>query len=213
MALATQFSKGLEKLFTRRTHWLHRAIGKGRPGPAPAFTSKKVKPNLDKLVTIARKMILKERGQKEFRGSYVEKRQWQVNKRKGWGKQAKKKNFSRWYTKNIRGRNCVYVFWSGRKCEYVGRTINGKGRPISSFGQSWFRTVTRLDIYKVPSPTLVPRAECLAIDLFNPRQNEYSASHPKYAKRCPICTGEKKIKRELKAIFPFRRKKRKRKGK
>jgi hypothetical protein len=103
------------------------------------------------------------------------------------------------------------VFWSDRNCEYVGRTLRGKGRPSSSFDKFWFNGVTRIDIYSVASPAVVPKAECLAIDVFNPRRNVYSSSHPKFSRKCPICSAEKEIKRELRAIFPFRKSRRRKK--
>jgi len=206
MALAAQFTRELKKLFNRRTAWLHSAIGKKRPGPAPAFTRKKVKPSLDSIARIARKIVLKKRARAEFKVSIVAKRQWHV-KNKGWGVAAKRSSFKRWYAKNIHGRNCVYVFWSGRKCEYVGRTIRGKGRPSSSFDKYWFGSVTRVDIYSVASPTVVPKTECLAIDVFQPKRNAIASSRPKFCKRCPVCTAEEEIKRELSRIFPLRKNK------
>jgi hypothetical protein len=209
MALATQFSKELENLFKTRTAWLRVAIGKKRPGPVPAFTKKKVKRAVDKLVATARQIIVKERARGEFDGAVTDKRQWHV-RNKGWGVLAKRESFKRWYKKHIHGQNCVYVFWSGRKCKYVGRTLSGKGRPSSWFDKYWFGGVTRIDIYPVKNPTIVPKAECLAIDLFEPRRNEISPARPKYAKQCPICAAEKEIRRELNSIFALRRKKKRR---
>jgi hypothetical protein len=71
--------------------------------------------------------------------------------------------------------------------------------------------VTRIDVYSLASPSVVPKAECLAIDLFEPSQNVYSSSKPKFSKKCPICSTEKKILAELKRLFPLRRKRKRRK--
>lgn len=206
MALAAEFSRQLKDLFERRTAWLHSAIGKKRKGPAPAFTKKKVKSALNELALTARKIFVKQHVRTEFNRAVINKRQWHL-RNKGWGVTAKKLSFKRWYAKNIHGHNCVYVFWSDRKCQYVGRTLRGKGRPADSFDKFWFSSVTRIDIYSVKSPTLVPKAECLAIHLFAPRRNRISSARPRYAKRCPICAEEKDIRRELSSIFPLRRKK------
>jgi hypothetical protein len=108
MAFAAQFSRELMKLFKRRTAWLHSAIGKKRPGPAPAFTKKKVTLALDKLAETAREIVVKMRARAEFNAAVIAKRQWHV-KSKGWGVPAKKTSFKRWYVKNIHGHNCVYV--------------------------------------------------------------------------------------------------------
>lgn len=209
MALAAQFIKGLRKLFDRRTARLRAVIGKKKSGPLPAFTKKKVNPQLEHLKDVARQILLKNRRRKEFKDSVVSRKQWRINKSKGWGRPEKKRNFRRWYEREIRSHNCVYIFWSGPKCEYVGRTVRGKGRPTSAFDKYWFNGVTRIDIYSIKSPAIVPKAECLAIDVFDPRRNINSSSRPKYSRKCPICSSERTIRRELKRIFSFRRKRRK----
>jgi hypothetical protein len=205
MALVKQFEDDLKKLFLRRTAWLRGAVGKKRPGPPPTFTKKKVKRALERMVLTAREILIKKRGQKAFNSHVLLKRQWQVNSEKGFGRRAKKTAFRLWYDKSVRSNNCVYVFWSGRRCVYVGRTLRGKGRPSSSFDKFWFSSVTRIDVYSVASPSVVPTVECLAIDLFDPSRNVYSSSKPKFSKKCPICSGEKKIKAELRRVFPLRR--------
>ena len=151
---------------------------------------------------------MKERARAEFKKAVSAKRQWHV-KIKDRGVEAKKTAFKFWYKMNIHSHNCVYVFWSNRKCQYVGRTLRGKGRPSSSFDKYWFSSVTRVDIYSVATPTTVPKAECLAIDVFRPRRNRIAAARPRYSKRCPICAAEKKIRRELNAVFPLRRRRKK----
>ncbi len=201
MALTKQFERGLEKLFHRRTAWLRRAIGKKRPGPAPSFTKAEVRPRLERLTQIARKILVRRRGRREFQRSVESKRRWHPKKGKGFGFKAKKAKFKRWYDREIGSRNCVYVFWSSGVCEYVGRTVRGKGRPVGWFDKFWFPSVTRIDVYAVRSPSLVPKVECLAIDQFNPRRNVNSASKPKYAKKCPVCSPTKEIRQELKVVF------------
>lgn len=208
MALAARFDREVSKLFKRRIAWLGNAIGKKRPGPAPAFTKSKVKPILERLGATARQILLKERGKREFEASYISKRQWQVTLNKGRGWRKKKAAFRDWYDRRIDSENCVYVFWSARRCKYVGRTLRGKGRPSSSFDKVWFPSVTRIDVYSVRSPAVVPRSECLAIDVFDPSENIYSSSRPKFSRKCPVCSAEKEIRRELKRVFPFRKKSR-----
>jgi len=206
MAKTTQFSKDLLRLFKRRTAWLHKAIGKKRPGPAPAFTRRKDKPVLNKLAETAREIVVKSRARAEFNATWTNKSQWHVKKNKGWGIPAKRKSFKLWYEKHIQSRNCVYVFWSGRRCVYVGRTMHGKGRPASSFDKHWFNGVTRIDIYTIKTPTIVPKAECLAMHLFEPRRNAINPAHLRFSKRCPVCVAIKEIQRELNSIFPLRKK-------
>lgn len=204
MALATKFERGLKRLFDRRTSWVRMAIGKKRPGRPHDFNRKIVEPKLDVLVELATEILVGRRGSQEFRHVVDGKRQWHVKRGKGFGIDVKRARFKEWYEENIGNKNCIYIFWSGRKCEYVGRTVRGKGRPAGWFDRAWFQSVTRIDIYSVPRRSQVPRAECLGIHLFGPRQNKYMPSFGKYTKKCPICEDTKEIDYELRSIFRLR---------
>jgi hypothetical protein len=98
----------------------------------------------------------------------------------------------------------VYVFWSPHECTYVGRTIRGHGRPAGWFDRIWFQPVTRVDIHSVHRQSEVPKVECLAIHLFDPKENKNWPSIGKYTKKCPICEATKEIDHELKSIFRLR---------
>ena len=56
----------------------------------------------------------------------------------------KKQSFKKWYESKITTKNCVYAFWNGKRCLYVGRTLNGKGRPTSHFEKHWFGKATKV---------------------------------------------------------------------
>lgn len=123
---------------------------------------------------------------------------------KGRGILAKKKAFSRWYEERIGGDNCVYAFWSNKRCEYVGRTGKGGGRPKGHFEKFWFPHVSRITVFPVRLGSEVRKVECLAIDIFKPRRNSYKSAKRKYAKKCPVCQRAKEIESELKTIFRLR---------
>jgi hypothetical protein len=204
MALTKEFERKLERLFHRRTSWLRKAIGKKRPGRPHIFNRKKVKPKLDELGDLAGVILAQRRARKEFRRATDGKRQWHVKRGKGYGVDAKRKKFKRWYERHIGNKNCVYVFWAGKKCVYVGRTLHGKGRPAGWFDRVWFQPVTRIDIYSVLRRSEVPKAECLAVHLFDPSENKNLPSFGSYTKECPICQSTKEIDHELKSIFRLR---------
>jgi len=124
--------------------------------------------------------------------------------KKGIGIESKKASFKRWYEKTMDGSNSVYVFWSKKRCEYIGRTLRGKRRPTSHFEKYWFRSVTRVTIYTVRNPSEVPKTECLAIHLFKPRRNKVKSAKVKYTKKCPVCIGVKGIRQELRDLFRLR---------
>lgn len=205
MALKKEFERKLEKLFLRRTSWLRQAIGKKRPGPPHIFNRKRVESALAELLVLAEEILVKERGRRQFVGTWDKKSQWHVKRGKGFGISAKQKTFRKWYDKKIGNNNCVYVFWAKRKAIYVGRTENGKGRPAGWFDRAWFQPATRIDIYSVKRKSVVPMAECLATHLFKPTENKNSSSTKKYAKKCPIHKASKEIREEVKSIFRLRK--------
>lgn len=118
--------------------------------------------------------------------------------------ERKREHFRMWFEERIPARNCIYIFWSGKRCEYVGKTLHGKGRPHNHFEKHWFSSVTRVDIHWIRQSSRVPRTECLAIDLYRPRRNKISASKPRYSKKCPVCSSALEIEQELKRIFRLR---------
>lgn len=204
MSLTANFDRELNRLFHRRTSWVRQAIGKNRPGRPHIFNRGKVEPKLDELGELAHDILVRGRARKEFRRTVHGKRQWHVKRGKGFGIDAKRKKFKRWYEKYIGNKNCVYVFWAEKRCAYVGRTSRGKGRPAGWFDRVWFQPVTRIDIYSVSRRSEVPKAECLAVHLFDPLENKNWPSFGSYTKECPICQATKEIDRELRSIFRFR---------
>ncbi len=204
-----EFKEELYKLFDQRVYWLVNSIGGKKLGKPPKFTSKTVSKTIANLQKIALKSITDTLAKKEF-GKLAEKRkQWHL-KNKGWGIEKKKQNFEVWYTKNIPYRNCIYIFWSSKNgkhtCLYVGKTERGKGRPQNHFDKRWFGSVTRIDIYSVPSASQVMKLECLAIHRFNPKVNKNKAPEKKWYKKCPVCEVLSLINGELRSIFSLKKK-------
>ena len=93
-------------------------------------------------------------------------------------------------------RSCIYIFWAGQRCIYVGRTVSGRGRPQQHFEKGWFARVTRIDIYATGSPSEIPRLECIAIHNFDPVKNKRRASKAKWTKKCTILQGSEDDREE-----------------
>ncbi len=200
------FQTGLDTLFRRYTEKLRREAGKKSKGPVPKLDRRRLKRRIERLVQCARDSELHTDGRATFDEAVGEKRQWHPKRGKGWGVDAKRQTFRKWYDDNIYGRNCVYVFWARRKCLYVGRTGAGGRRPVAHFEKFWFRSVTRIDTYIVSGKRKLPMAECLAMDLFHPTKNKARSAQQKWRSRCPVCTKEVRIRKRLKQLFPLRRK-------
>ncbi len=201
-----KFEKGLDNLFHRYTEKLRREAGKKSKGPKPKMDRRYLEHRIERLVQIARDAELHTHGRTAFDEAVDEKRQWHPKRGKGWGVEAKRRTFRKWYDDNIHGRNCVYILWAGCKCLYVGRTGAGGRRPEAHFEKFWFRAATRIDSYIVSGKRKLPMAECLAIDLFRPTKNKVRSAQKKWASRCPVCTKEVRVRRQLKQLFPLKRK-------
>lgn len=202
----TAFEKELDALFYSYTGKLRRDAGKKSKGPVPKIDRKRLENRIERLAQIARDVELNMRGREAFDEVVGQKRQWHPKRGKGWGVDAKRRTFRNWYDNNIYGRNCIYMFWAKRKCLYVGRTGARGRRPEAHFEKFWFHAVSRIDCYIVSGKRNLPMAECLAIDLFRPAKNKIRSAQKKWASRCPVCSKELKVRRQLKQLFPLKRK-------
>jgi hypothetical protein len=197
------FENRLYLLFRIRTHPL-RAYLWPTTGQAPQLTKKRLRRHITKLQEIAGDDYLASREAKRVFGSYDYKRQWHSKRNKGFGVSAKKKSFKNWYERNITTKNSVYVFWDKSKCLYVGRTLNGKGRPTSHFEKYWFRRATRVDVFSFDRKRDVPKYECVLTHRWNPAYSKITPSRKRYYTACPICDGRRYISRSLTSLFRFR---------
>jgi hypothetical protein len=200
---AMRFDTELLKLFRKRTHYLRASLWP-RPGKAPQLNRESIQKARRKLQDIAVKDYIRSKDAKIIFDSYEEKRRWHPKKGKGFGRATKKRAFNRWYDRKRLNRNCVYAFWDGSKCLYVGRTLNGKGRPSSHFEKHWFGRATRLDIFAFRIKSQVPMFECMLSHHYDPVHARKKPSSKPYTAHCPVCSGKKRIKDEINRIFRLR---------
>jgi hypothetical protein len=199
--LARDFDRVLLRLFEIRTHQV-RSLAWPRPGSPPKLTKRKIKNAVSKLQDIAQDAWLHSKPGRKILRDYDYKKQWHAKKGKGHGRPAKRKSFKAWYEKNIQTKNCVYVFWaSRRRCLYVGRTLNGKGRPTSHFEKHWFGRATRVDVFGFDRKRDVPRFECVYTHRHQPWFSRITPGSKKYYARCPVCHGRREIRSEIKSVF------------
>ncbi|HVY52083.1 MAG TPA: hypothetical protein VHA07_11060 [Devosia sp.] len=197
---AVQFDGVLYDLFEAQTH---RLVSRVWPavGAVQKLTKKKVRRALVTLQKLATEAQLKSKSSKRILGEYDYKKQWHPKRGKGHGKRAKKRNFKEWYSDHITTQNCVYVFWNQKRCLYIGRTLNGKGRPSSHFEKYWFNNATRLDVYAFDRKRDVPRFECMMTHRHDPSYSWITPATKKYYSRCPVCDINKEIKIEISSFF------------
>ena len=44
---------------------------------------------------------------------------WRIGPAKGWTRDAKKKEYLRWYKGTVRHRYCIYAYWADSTCLYL----------------------------------------------------------------------------------------------
>ena len=202
---AAWFEDELDELFRARTHWIRTTVRGGKAGRPPIFDRHKVTKVIESLQDHASICLAKDCAQYEFEKLVNKKRGWHVTASKGWGRDAKRRNFDTWFERKIPFRNCIYLFWADSTCLYVGRTVHGKGRPQAHFEKYWFSRVSRIDVYSTSKASEVPKLECLAIHRFNPTENRRKASKKKWTQKCPVCEVHQWIHDELRDIFALRK--------
>lgn len=203
MSRAAEFRTELDHLFRRRTHWLRAAIDGARPGAPPTFSRAHVQRSIARLQDLASEALADSLARDEFDQAVEIRRSWHVKRGKGRGLE-KRSAFNRWFDEHIGSSSCIYVFWAGKTCVYVGKTTWGSSRPSSHFEKAWFLPVTRIDVYATRGTRVLPALECLAIHRFRPRRNRSRASAHKWTKRCPLCNTHMQIRDELRYIFRLR---------
>ena len=108
-----------------------------------------------------------------------------------------------WAERSLRG-PIVYSFWRGRKCLYVGK---GKSyRRLHSYKKSiYLSSGSSLEVWQIRTKRALPRAECLAVHLFAPRDNEKKAARVKWGSKCPICRKHDLIRDEISSLLRLKR--------
>jgi|ERR1700722_7696377 len=196
----TKFDETLSDLFKDRTHWLRAQI-RTPHGIPPEFNKEKIQKAIKELQSFATESLIYEHAFRSLSKLYDQKRQWHV---KGWGREEQRENFTHWLEKEISFKNFVYVFWSNKRCRYVGRTIGGKNRPQSHFEKYWFTGVTRIDVLASRAKREIPKLECLASHRFKPSKAKNKPSSLKWYTPCPICETQEAIRDEMRSIFKLR---------
>lgn len=203
MSKSAEFRRELTDLFQRRTHWLRAVIQRPRKGAPPKFQRRHVNEAIGRLQDLASAAFAVGLARREFDRSVRFRRSWRATASKGRQFAAKRKHFARWYEDNFGASPCVYVFWEGKTCEYVGRTGRGGARPSSHFEKLWIQGLTRVDVYTSTARAL-PALECLAIHRFRPTRNKTRAASRKWTRKCPLCALHRDIDSELRDIFRLR---------
>lgn len=197
------FDLVLQRLFRARTFRIRSYVSVKR-GRAPNLSRHLIRTSIERLQDIVEGHLLISKHVRAILKHYSHKKQWHAKRGKGHGTIKKAKAFKNWYDDHVKSKNCVYQFWDGKRCLYVGRTLNGKGRPTSHFEKRWFGRTTRVDVYAFTQKRNVPRFECLLTHRDGPVFSRIRPSAKRYFAKCPICEARSHIKRAIANIFRLR---------
>ena len=111
--------------------------------------------------------------------------------------------FFRW-ARRVSDGPIIYAFWREKKCLYVGK---GKSyRRLKHYEKSVYLIYADcVEAWEVGSKARLPRAECLAIHLFSPRDNKQKkAAKVKWGKSCPICKKHDEAASEIASLLKLK---------
>lgn len=189
MALKTQFNRVLDDALERRTGQLRRLVISNGQG-APKKYTKAIRDRLKKRILLAASAVLvNEQADEEFKGLVLGRHLRFI---RGFGITDRFDRLYKWARRKLDG-PIVYAFWRGKKCLYVGK---GKSyRRLKHYEKSVYLWHAKaLEVWEIGTKSQLPRAECLAIHLFKPRDNKQKkAAKVKWGKVCPICKRHDEI--------------------
>ena len=191
-------------MFDMRTRWLRNALGGGPPGRIPKFSREKVNRAISRMQETATEALARGAAREALRLRADPKIGWRIGPGKGWTRDAKKKEFLRWYKSTVRHRYCIYVFWADSTCLYVGQSTTGGGRVAAHFKEWWFSQASRIDVYPARASGSLPMLECLGIHWLHPKHNKIRAARRRWTRRCQICDLQRDIELEVRYIFRMR---------
>ena len=148
------------------------------------------------LLLVATDILVRKHARRKFSSATIDRHLRFIG---GFGIQDRFDKIFRWAEKNLDG-PIVYSFWRGKKCLYVGK---GKSyRRLRHYQKNiYLKEADSLKVWRVVSKSQLPRAECLGIHLFHPRDNKRKAAKVKWGKSCPVCKRHDEIASEIDTLL------------
>jgi len=191
-----KFRRLLSDLWARRTRNLLKAVA----GSKVASKKKFSKPIRDRFVRrmleAAHDTLVLRIGRKEYARLYHGRHRRHI---RGYGFRNRYRRIRKWAERHLTG-PIVYSFWRNRRCLYVGKGATYKR--LGAYKKSiYLKEATLLKVWRIRSLAMLPKAECLAVHLFQPRDNIIGPARLKKRHKCPVCKELRKIRRELRSLF------------
>jgi hypothetical protein len=200
MAYANEFLDLLDQVIRRRTEAIRRLVISEQGQGAPKQFNKSIRNKLrTKLLDSASKILVREKAHRAFNKLVVRKKLRHIT---GYGIDGRFDHIYEWARGKFRG-PIVYVFWNGKKCLYVGKGQSYKR--LKHYKKSYYlKAAESLEVWLITTKSRLASAECLAIHLFDPQDNEKKAAKVKWGKKCPVCKRHDKLKDELDSLLSLK---------
>ncbi len=196
MSAAKQFSNKLDRLWQRRTASLRSHVIPRGVGKPPTFSKPVRQKFVNELLDNASDILINRDARSEL--SKITKSH-HLKHIQGHGLASRAENMLEWAKSALSG-PIVYGFWKGRRCLYIGK--GGSWRRLKSYEKSaYLLQATRIKAFCITTKSQVPKAECLATHLFDPRDKKMKPAKVKWGKKCPICRKHDGVRHQIQNLF------------
>jgi len=199
MAHVKEFERKLDDLWQRRASTVLSLVKTRRkPGRQKVLTKAIRNKRIAELKSLSTKILLKEGAKEEFRALVRKRRRKHLSGRRD----HRYETLWNWAQDSIRP-PFIYSFWNGNRCLYVGQARSAR-RFRSYRNHGYLRDASAVKVHEIRGKSALGKAECLAIHIFNPKENRARAAKRKHGGSCPICRAHDQIEAELNMLFKLR---------
>jgi len=198
LALANEFLRLLDHATERRVSGIKRMVVPTK-GPPMKFDKRRRDRLRGDPLDIASRILVRDGAKAEFDGLVGHRKLHHIG---GRGARQRIEDLYDWAEKNFSG-PIIYSFWKGKRCLYVGKA--GIPRRLWAYKNSiYLFKADVIEIWPVKSAARLPAAECLAMHLFAPSDNQNKAARVRWGRTCRVCRLHDDLKEELDSLLRLR---------
>ena len=197
MKKESEFKNEMKKALFDKAYSIFKELGIRKVGQARTWTRKYREERIQKLLSIAEKLLSAKAREELDRYSHSRK----LKKICG-PKQERGDQLFWWAKDNFPRGPILYAFWKKDRCIYVG--IGESYYRIHNYKKSKYldrSEADSLEVWSVRGKSYLHEVECLATHIYQPRDNIQKPKKSKYSKKCLICQAKKNIHRSLHSLL------------
>lgn len=193
---AVEFMHHLDDLWLRKSAWVRKLVaGPGSHATKKTYTVGICKKKIDQMLEACEDLFVLKMARRELYAVTLYSHQRKIT---GHGYRDRFERMYKWALCKFSG-PIIYMFWKGNRCLYVGRGDSPKR--LRAYRKSYYLKATTLEVFRIQSKSQLSKAECLAVHLYEPKDNAIWPASRKWHKKCPVCNRLKKVEDELEWLF------------